>query len=281
MFAPLLDLVSIGDNRFVAPPSPDKGERMFGGQFLAQCLAAAQATVADDRQVNSLHGYFLRPGDVDLDVGLHVVEVRDGRSFSSRQVVAQQRGKELFRMLVSYQVPDESPEYMGFVMPEVPPPEEVTYTYEDFTLAQSGDDAWYGTDRPMDIRYINPPSAVRGVPVTETQLMWMRIPEALSDAPHVHQAGLAYLSDSTIVDHIMLPLGMRWQDTGLEGTSLDHAMWFHRPARADEWLLFAQTVEATGGGRGLASGRLYSRRGELAATCVQEGLMRWSTPSTP
>ena len=281
MFAPLLDLVSIGDNRFVAPPSPDKGERMFGGQFLAQCLAAAQATVADDRQVNSLHGYFLRPGDVDLDVDLHVVEVRDGRSFSSRQVVAQQRGKELFRMLVSYQVPDESPEYMGFVMPAVPPPEEVTYTYEDFTLAQSGDDAWYGTDRPMDIRYINPPSAVRGVPVTETQLMWMRIPEALSDAPHVHQAGLAYLSDSTIVDHIMLPLGMRWQDTGLEGTSLDHAMWFHRPARADEWLLFAQTVEATGGGRGLASGRLYSRRGELAATCVQEGLMRWSTPSTP
>lgn len=281
MFAPLLDLVSIGDNRFVAPPSPDKGERMFGGQFLAQCLAAAQTTVADDRQVNSLHGYFLRPGDVDLDVGLHVVEVRDGRSFSSRQVVAQQRGKELFRMLVSYQVPDESPEYMGFVMPAVPPPEEVTYTYEDFTLAQSGDDAWYGTDRPMDIRYINPPSAVRGVPVTETQLMWMRIPEALSDAPHVHQAGLAYLSDSTIVDHIMLPLGMRWQDTGLEGTSLDHAMWFHRPARADEWLLFAQTVEATGGGRGLASGRLYSRRGELAATCVQEGLMRWSTPSTP
>ena len=281
MFAPLLDLVSIGDNRFVAPPSPDKGERMFGGQFLAQCLAAAQTTVADDRQVNSLHGYFLRPGDVDLDVDLHVVEVRDGRSFSSRQVVAQQRGKELFRMLVSYQVPDESPEYMGFVMPAVPPPEEVTYTYEDFTLAQSGDAAWYGADRPMDIRYINPPSAVRGVPVTETQLMWMRIPEALSDAPHVHQAGLAYLSDSTIVDHIMLPLGMRWQDTGLEGTSLDHAMWFHRPARADEWLLFAQTVEATGGGRGLASGRLYSRRGELAATCVQEGLMRWSTPSTP
>ena len=281
MFAPLLDLVSIGDNRFVAPPSPDKGERMFGGQFLAQCLVAAQTTVADDRQVNSLHGYFLRPGDVDLDVDLHVVEVRDGRSFSSRQVVAQQRGKELFRMLVSYQVPDESPEYMGFVMPAVPPPEEVTYTYDDFTLAQSGDDAWYGTDRPMDIRYINPPSAVRGVPVTETQLMWMRIPEALSDAPHVHQAGLAYLSDSTIVDHIMLPLGMRWQDTGLEGTSLDHAMWFHRPARADEWLLFAQTVEATGGGRGLASGRLYSRRGELAATCVQEGLMRWSTPSTP
>ena len=280
MFAPLLDLAAIGDNHFVAPPSPDKGERMFGGQFLAQCLAAAQATVADDRRVNSLHGYFLRPGDVDLDLDLLVDEVRDGRSFSSRQVVAAQRGKELFRVLISYQVPDETPEYTGFAMPDVPPPEEVTYTYDDFTLAQSGEVAWYGADRPMDILYINPPTAPRGVPVTETQLMWLRIPEALPDAPHVHQAGLAYLSDSTIVDHIMLPLGMRWQDTGLEGTSLDHAMWFHRPARADEWLLFTQTVEATGGGRGLASGRLYARRGELAATCVQEGLMRWNTPST-
>ena len=281
MFAPLLDLQPAGERRFTAPRSPDKGERMFGGQFLAQCMAAAQATVADDRRVNSLHAYFLRPGDVDLDLDLAVEEVRDGRSFSSRQVVAVQRGKELFRTLVSYQVPDETPEYLGFSMPAVPPPEEVTYTYDDFTLEQSGEVAWYGSDRPMDIRYINPPTAPRGEPVTEPQLMWLRIPEALPESPHVHQAGLAYLSDSTLVDHVMLPHGMRWQDTGLEGTSLDHAMWFHRPARADEWLLFTQTVEATGGGRGLASGRLYNRRGELAATCVQEGLMRWSTPSTP
>ncbi|MYD96214.1 MAG: hypothetical protein F4X98_02355, partial [Gammaproteobacteria bacterium] len=119
MFAPLLDLESAGDGRFTAPPSPDKGERMFGGQFLAQCMAAAQATVADDRRVNSLHGYFLRPGDVDLEVGLDVEVVRDGRSFSSRQVVATQRGKELFRALLSYQVPDESPEYVASPMPDV------------------------------------------------------------------------------------------------------------------------------------------------------------------
>lgn len=280
MFAPLLDLESAGDGRFTAPPSPDKGERMFGGQFLAQCMAAAQATVADDRRVNSLHGYFLRPGDVDLEVGLDVEVVRDGRSFSSRQVVASQRGKELFRALLSYQVPDESPEYVASPMPDVPPPEQVAYTYDDFTLELSGADAWHGSDRPVDIRYINPPTAPRGEPVTETQLMWMRISESLPDASFVHQAALAYLSDTTVVDHVMLPLGMRWQDSGLEGTSLDHAMWFQRPARADEWLLFAQDVEATGGGRGLASGRLYTRDGELAATCVQEGLMRWSTPNT-
>ena len=250
---------------------------MFGGQLLAQCLFAARATITHDRQVNSLHGYFLRPGDVNLDLALRVDEVRDGRSFSSRQVVAEQRGEEVFRMLASFQVPEESPEYSGSAMPGVPPPEEVAYTYDDFTLAQTGEDAWHGSDRPMDIRYINPPGA-RGEPVTEAQLMWMRIPETLPDSPHIHEAGLAYLSDSTLVDHVLLPFGLRWQDSDFLGASLDHAMWFHRPARADEWLLFAQTVEATGGGRGLASGKLYTRQGELVATCVQEGLMRWVSP---
>ena len=280
MFAPLLELDATGDGSFVAPPSPDKGERLFGGQFLAQCLAAAQTTVDVERTVNSLHGYFLRPGDVELPVQLAVEAVRDGRSFSSRQVVAEQRGKELFRLLASFQVPDETPDYTGVAMPSVPAPEEVRYTYEDFMLAQTGKDAWYGSARPVDIRYVNPPLAPRGEPVTETQLMWMRIDETLPEAPAVHQAALAYLSDTTLVDHIPLPLGMRWQDADFGGTSLDHAMWFHRPARADDWLLFAQTVEATGGGRGLASGRFYTRHGALVASCLQEGLMRWTTPNT-
>ena len=247
---------------------------------MAQCLAAAQTTVDGERDVNSLHGYFLRPGDVDLPVQIRVDRVRDGRSFSSRQAIAAQRGKELFRLLVSFQVPDETPEYAVAAMPQVPPPEEVTYTYDHFTLAQTNEDAWYGSDRPIEIRYVNPPSAPRGTPVTEPQLMWMRVNEALPDAPGAHRAGLAYLSDTTLVDHIPLPHGLRWQDPNFGGTSLDHAMWFHRPARADEWLLFEQTVEATGGGRGLASGRLFTRGGALVATCMQEGLMRWTTPST-
>lgn len=281
MFAPLLQLDRLGDNRFTAPASPDKGETMFGGQFLAQCLAAAHTSIGGDRPVHSLHGYFLRPGDVDLAVQLRVDVVRDGRSFSARQVVAEQRGKELFRLLASFQVPAKTAEYVRASMPRVPPPEEVTATYDDFTLAQSGADAWYGSARPMEIRYVNPPDAPRGEPVTETQLMWMRIAGALPDEADVHRCGLAYLSDSTLVDHIMLPLGMRWQDADFLGTSLDHAMWFHRFARADEWLLFAQTVEITGSGRGLASGRFFTRRGDLVATCLQEGLMRWSTPNTP
>lgn len=271
----LIALEAAAPDRFVAPPAPDKGDRLYGGQFLAQCLAAAQRTVDDQRLAHSLHAYFLRPGDVDAPLDLAVERVRDGRSFSSREVVAAQGGRALFRLLVSLQVPEATPEYSGSVMPAVPQPEQVTFSYDDFTLAQTGDSDWHGAARPMDIRYVNPPTARRGEPVTEPQLMWMRIPQALPDDPAAHAAALAYLSDSTLVDNVMLPLGLRWQDPDFLGTSLDHAMWFHRPARADQWLLFEQRVEATGAGRGLASGRFFSASGELVATCVQEGLMRW------
>ena len=274
VFLSVLALERAEDGGWTAPPAPDKGSSTFGGQFLAQCLDAMHETVDADRAVHSLHAYFLRPGDVDLVTHIEVETVRDGRSFSSRQAVARQRGKEMFRMTASFQVPDESPEYTAARMPRVPPPEQVDFTYDDFNYQQTGRTVWYGGARPMDIRYINPP-AERGKPVTEPQLMWMRIDASLPDDPRIHHAGLAYLSDSTLVDHVMLPLGRRWQDEGFLGASIDHAMWFHNFARADEWLLFEQNVETTGGGRGLASGRLFDRSGKLVATCVQEGLMRW------
>ena len=272
-----MSLTALGGGEFEAPPSPDKGDALFGGQFMAQCLVAAATTVGDDRRVNSLHAYFLRPGDVDLPVGIGVETVRDGRSFSWRQTVARQGGRELFRMLVSYQVPGESPEYTGPVAPDVPPPEGVSFTYDDFTLRETGEETWYGVARPLETRYVNPPQAPRGEPVTESQLMWMRIRERLPDRPGMHQAALAYLSDASLVDHIMLPLGLRWQDPDFLGTSLDHAMWFHRAARADDWLLFEQAPETTGNGRGLARGYFFDRSGRLIATCMQEGLMRWKT----
>ena len=281
MFADLVTLEPVGDGQFKAAPALEKGERMFGGQFLGQCLAAAQLSVTADRALHSLHGYFLRPGDVDLDVNLAVTPIRDGRSFSWREVTAAQRGKELFRLIASFQVPDDTPEYTRSPMPEVPAPESVSYTYDEFASAETGEEVLSNTYRAIDIRYINPPRAARGEPVTETQLMWMRINETLPDSPNLHQSAIAYLSDSTLVDPILLPLGLRWQDGDFEGTSLDHAMWFHRAARADQWLLFVLDVEATGGGRGLASGRIYTRDGRLVATCLQEGLMRWNTPSTP
>ena len=282
MFQELMTPVDLGGGEFQAPASPDKGDTVFGGQFLAQCLAAAATTTGSDRRANSLHAYFLRPGDVDLPVAIRVETIRDGRSFSWRETVARQNGKELFRMLVSYQAPDESPEFSALRAPSVPPPEDVSSTYDEFTLRETGADTWYGVARPLETRYINPPDADRGQPVTESQLMWMRIPERLPDTPAVHQAGLAYLSDASLVDHILLPHGMRWQDGDFLGTSLDHAMWFHRPARADDWLLFEQEPLTTGGGRGVARGQFFDRSGNLIATCVQEGLMRWkSNGDTP
>ena len=270
-------LEAVGERLFQAPPPPDKGEATFGGQLLAQCLAAAQATVPNGRAVHSLHAYFLRPGDVHFPAAISVEEVRDGRAFSCRQAQVRQGGKERFRMLASFQVSAQAPEYQGPKAPQVAPPEAAPLTYDDFVLGQTGADAWHGAQRPVDIRYLNPPTAPQGEPVTENQLMWMRIPEPLPDDPHLHRAALAYLSDASLVDHIVLPHGLRWQDGDFGGTSLDHAMWFHRFARADQWLLFEQCVESTGGGRGLARGYFFDPAGTLIATCMQEGLMRWKT----
>ena len=275
-FSALMKLEPQGEDRFVGPPAPDKGDALFGGHLLAQCLVAAEATAGDDRVCHALHAAFLRAGDVDAPVEIAVERVRDGRSFSSRQTTAFQHGKECFRMLASFQVPAEGPAYCGAAMSDVPPPEGLSYSYDDFTLAQTGESSWHGADRPMDIRYVNPPRAPRGEPVTEPQLMWMRIRDKLPQAADVlHRAGLVYLSDATLVDHVMLPHGLRWQDDDFLGTSLDHGMWLHRPAAADEWLLFEQSVVVTGNGRGLAHGRFFERGGALVATCVQEGLMRW------
>ncbi|MCP5026492.1 MAG: acyl-CoA thioesterase II [Actinomycetia bacterium] len=266
-----------GPDVFVGPAAPEGGERMFGGQFLAQALMAAGATVDDERAPHSLHAYFLRAGDVDQPIELHVEHIGEGRSFSRRSVVAIQDGRECFRMMTSFHGPESGFEFPAAVPPEVPPAESVTLTYNEFShdLRTLAADRWEGEGRPMDIRYINPPTAAEGEPILDHQLMWMRINEELPDDTLLHAAGLAYLADSTLVDHVMLPHGLRWQDARLTGTSLDHAMWFHRPARADRWMLYDQWVEATGSARGLAGGRLVTTDGHLVATCGQEGLMRW------
>lgn len=275
VFARLLTLEEIGDHRFLGPPAPDRGERTYGGQFLAQALAAGHASVDDDRRVHSLHAYFLSSGAPDQPTELVVERLRDGRSFSQRAIRALQDGREVLVMLASFHLAEAGDEYVGVRMPKVPPADEVALTYAEHTERESHGQPWPGAVRPMDIRYVNPPVAPRGEPITEDQRLWMRIDEALGDAPGIHDAGLAYLSDSTLVDHVVLPHGGRWQDPRLQGASLDHAMWFHRPTRADDWLLFDQRVESTGGARGLASGRFFDAGGRLVATCLQEGLMRW------
>lgn len=261
----------------MAPPAPDKGARIYGGQYLAQGLAAAHDSVGSERLPHSLHAYFLRMGDAHRPITYRIERTRDGRGYSARVVSALQGSRELLRMMVSFQVPEPGNEFSGARMPAAPPPESVGTTYTDFMLEDSAPGTpWSGADRPMDIRYINPPRAPRGTPVLETQLTWMRIDDpSLDDEPRTHFAGLAYLADSTLIDHIVLPHGRRYRDPDLDSASLDHAMWFYRVPRADAWHLFEQRVEVTGGGRGLAHGRIFDESGTLVASCMQEGTLRW------
>ena len=250
---------------------------MFGGLFISQAMAASQQTTDSDRRIHSLHCYFLRPGDTNQPVEFEVENIRDGRNFSHREVTAFQNNKMMFRMVCSHAVSAESLDYTGPQMPKVPIPEDVTYTYTDFCRDQMPNPSYLRDvdNRQFDIRYINPPQDYERRDQIESQKMWMRMTCDFSDNSHVHDAGVAYLSDSTLIDHITLPHGKRWQDDNFDGTSLDHAMWFHRHVDATQWLLFDQNVEWTGDGRGLATGRFYQTDGTLVATCAQEGLMRF------
>lgn len=282
VFASLMELSLLdsgkGLTRFRAPEAPEPSGRMFGGQLLAHGLMAGYATVAEDRFVHSLHGYFLRAGDVDEPTELVVETVRDGRSFSSRNIVARQTHGEVFRASLSFHVPEVGPEFQPRSIPDVAGVDDISLTYNDLTRewrADLVDDQWAGEARPIDIRYVNPPTAPEGVAITENQRMWTRIQGSMGSDRRLHDAALAYLSDATLVDHVHLPHGRRWQDPRASGASLDHSMWFHRSTAADDWLMFDQGVEFTGGNRGLASGRFYTPSGELVATCMQEGLMRW------
>ena len=278
-----LELIDVrpgsGPTSFVGCPAPERGGRVYGGQFLAQAVAAAYATIDDERRIHSLHAYFLRPGDVDEPTSWDVAVMRDGRSFATRAVTGHQHGREVFHLVASFHVPEAGFEYrppLEMAPDELPPPDQVETTYVEFSRRQPGFDpeGWFGQDRPMEVRYINPPAP--GVATDEPQLTWTKLTESLPDDPRCHDAGLAYLSDATLVDHVMLPHGERWHDPRLTGASLDHAMWFQAPVVADDWLLYDQRVDGTGAARGLATGRFYTRSGELVATCVQEGLVRWS-----
>ena len=280
-FATLVDLApGSSADHLIGPPAPERGGRTYGGQFMAQAVSAAYRTVSDDRFVHSFHGLFLRAGDVDQSTEWEVERVRDGRSFSTRSVIGRQGGKDVFRAVLSLHVPEDGFEFQhqtDFEPGGLPEPEAVTTSYVEFCDAhpalEPGD--WFGEDRPMDIRYIDPPPPGSGPPITAPQRMWAKISEALPDDPRIHHAGLLYLSDSTLIDHVLLPHGHRWSDPRLTGASLDHAMWLYRAARADEWLLFDQRVELTGGARGLATGRFHKPDGTQVATCSQEGLIRW------
>ncbi|MDY7105777.1 MAG: thioesterase family protein [Actinomycetota bacterium] len=272
--ARLLDVRRL-DGATFASPLPGQGrDRVFGGQILAQSVVAAGRTVPDDRSVNSLHALFIRAATPDTELVYEVDEVRDGRSFSTRAVEAIQDGRTVARALLSFHVAEEGPLHQPRP-PDAPPP-DAAVPYEEWlaTVDAPGLEDWSAPDHPVEIRYVDPPPASPGVATALPQRMWFRARGELGDDPLVHAAALAWISDETLVDAVLLAHGRRWIEPALMGTSLDHAMWFHRPSRADRWLLLDHRAQATSGARGLARGALWTVQGELVATVNQEGLVR-------
>lgn len=249
--------------------------RIFGGQVVAQALVSAQRTVDDDRPVHSLHGYFLRPGDTSQPVTYSVDRIHDGRSFSTRRTQAYQDGVPILSVIASFQQPDDAPGFAVEMPANVPAPDDLPTVADLFRgIPESGEVNW-ARERPVDIRHVNGPVylSVDG-DRTPTQAIWMRAKEPLPDDPGTHRAALAYASDLSLLEPILRGLGVAWATPGLKIASLDHAIWFHRDARMDDWLLYAQEATAAGSSRGLAFGRFFDRAGNLIATVAQEGLVR-------
>lgn len=270
----LLDLERIEENIFRGVSPSESPVRIFGGQVAGQALVAAGRTVPEDRPVHSLHAYFIRPGDPTIPIVYEVDRTRDGRSFTTRRVVAVQRGKPIFSLSASFQIVEPGIDHSE-AMPDVTDPESLP-TYGE----QLGDLGKYRSaatiPRPIDTRYVtDPPWARRGNTETDARnQVWMRADGVLPDDDLLHVCMMAFASDLTLLDSVLVRHGIYWGLDSVSGASLDHAMWFHRPFRADEWLLYDCSSPSASGARGLATGRFFTRDGRLVATVVQEGLLR-------
>jgi acyl-CoA thioesterase-2 len=270
----LLDLEVIEVNLFRGRSPDEERQRVFGGQVAGQALVAATRTIDEpDRLVHSLHAYFLRPGDPTTPIVYEVDRIRDGRSFTTRRVVAIQHGRAIFNLQASFHIHEPGPDHQ-LTMPVVPPPESLPDFKTRMAPYKERIGAWYDRPRPIDLRHIGPDPFQRdGNPSTE-QRVWMRADGVLPDDPTLHACIVTYASDMTLLDTTVLPFGLSWESPGMQMASLDHAMWFHRPFRADEWLLYDQSAISSGAGRGLAGGAIFTADGTLAVTVVQEGLAR-------
>ena len=260
---------------FIGPSQWMPHGRVYGGQVLAQSLVAATRTVDDARVAHSLHGYFLRAGDISLPITFSVDRLRDGRSFSTRRVQAYQNGEPIFSMIASFQDVDPGLEHFEVMPGDITPPEQLPSAAELMGDNPHPVAQYWSKARPFDLRHVEKPIyfSVDGEKVAK-QAVWLKALGDLPDDANLHQAGLAYLSDYTILESIYRRHGIAWSHPGLKSASLDHAMWFHRPAKVDEWMLYVQNSPSAQGGRGLALGHIYTREGELVATVAQEGMVR-------
>jgi acyl-CoA thioesterase-2 len=268
----ILDLEAIEVNIFRGVSPVENRQRVFGGQVAGQALVAATRTV-DRGAVHSLHAYYLRPGDPDAPILYTVDRIRDGKSFTTRRVVAIQHGEAIFNLQASFHAEEPGLEYR-VTMPEVPDPETLPDFHTRLAPYKEMLGDWYDRPRAIDTRYVYDPPEMRRGPQPPVQRVWLRADGELPDEPLLHACVLTYASDMTLLDTTLLPHGITWNDNRVQMASLDHAMWFHRPFRADEWLLYDQSTPSTAGARGLAMGSIFNREGVLVASVVQEGLIR-------
>ena len=248
--------------------------RVYGGQVLAQSIVAASRTIPDERTVHSMHGYFLRPGDSTKGITFSVDRIHDGRSFSTRRTQAYQEGVPIFSMIASFQDEDPGLDHHEPMPEGLPGPDDLPDIESQLQGLHPMSKRLF-TDRPVDLRHIPSPIYVAaGAEQVPRQAVWMRIRRPIPDTPAVHRAVLAYLSDLTIQESILRAHGVSWATPGLKVASLDHAMWWHRFGRVDEWMLYVQESPSARGGRGLATGRIYAADGTLLASVAQEIMVR-------
>ena len=274
----LMDLRALGeDDRgqdlFEGDSQHQPHGRVFGGQVLGQTLVAASRTVQRDRRVHSMHGYFLRPGDSTEPIQFAVERLRDGRSFTARRVHALQFGKPILSMIASFQDEDGGFDHAD-EMPDVPGPDELPTAADLMGHIDHPATQYWSYGRPFDLRHVQKPIYLEPDPEPSArQAVWMKAPAPLPDDELLHRAVLGYVSDYTLLESVLRRHSQSWK-VGVKMASLDHAMWWHRPVRVDEWLLYVQSSPSAQGGRGLGIGRIFSQDGRLVASVAQEGMIR-------
>lgn len=275
----VLELERIEDNLYRGQNYRTPWGRVFGGQVLAQSISAAQLTTPDDRRLHSMHAYFLLAGDTEIPIVYDVERVRDGGSYTTRRVKAIQKGRPIFSMEASFQVPEDGVSH-GMKMPDVPPPERLKSDREIAeALREEAPDLYRMAqiDRPIEVRPTGGIEQYRSGTGEPVQHLWMRGLGSLPAGSGMHQVALAYVSDYNLLATSLLPHRRSLLDYGRYFlASLDHAMWFHRPFCFDDWLLYSIESPSAGSARGFARGQLFTRDGELVASVAQEGLVRQS-----